>query len=196
MPDAPRPLGRRAVVSGLAWSAPAVAAVAAAPAFAASPLPVLGGTPRVTSRVVNNGQCQYAMTVDAPLQITGATPEQRFTAPTVTVWVTGTSPVDWTTQAGHSACWRGPVAGSAVTRADGLVYTPYTWTSTCVPSTTTAGTIALPAFRVASGTVTETKDRGVCYPFRSVLAASLAVDPDGTGPKPSSPLTLERPLIV
>lgn len=139
-------ISRRTVTKGIAWAAPAVAIAGAAPAYATS----LRKDPGINGWVLNTARsrlfCRYDLEVDSTRSGNGPDgapyglylydiedDNASVTNAKLTYWIIGEQRegATWQTLSGHSNCWSGPVKGTPATKADGLVYTPYTWTYTC-----------------------------------------------------------------
>lgn len=138
-------ISRRTVTKGIAWAAPAVAIAGAAPAYAAS----LRKDPDINGWVLNSptsrGNCRYYLEVNS--NVTNVvTPDRApfglylydieddnasVTAAKLTYWIIGNQQANWETYPDHSGCWGSPVRGTPQNKADGFVYTPYTWTYNC-----------------------------------------------------------------
>ena len=204
---------RRSVATGLAWSVPAVAAVAAAPAYAAS----LRKDPGINGWVLNSprslGGCRYSLTVDSkpsnpPVTSDGApfglylydtAVQSRYDAASLTYWIRGdhksSNPVTWTTGPNHaSSCWSGPVAGAPAEKADGFTYTPYTWTYKCninPAEVSSDGRLYLKDFNVIA-TFTQATVQRSCEPLDYWTYREIRVDVDGSGPQKPQIKSFER----
>lgn len=173
---------RRTITKGLAWSVPALAGVAAAPATAAS----LQIVPGINGWNINRyssgyGFCSHQIAVDsqpsdgpptadgAPygLYLYDVTPGTTIADAKMTYWIRGNTSVTWTSQPGHSSCWGSPVRGAPQSKSDGALYTPYTWTYTCSidPANVAAdGRLYLARFRTtASFTLADGICNMVCF---------------------------------
>ncbi|MEW1964833.1 hypothetical protein AB0302_05480 [Micrococcus sp. NPDC078436] len=205
---------RRAVATGLAWSVPAVAMVSAAPSFAVS----LRKDPGINGWVLNSptalGGCRYSLDVNSAPPGGGATPDGApwglylydvssqgvYSNAKLVYWVRGThtatqNPITWQAATGHSAQWSGPVLGAAQTKADGAVYTPYTWTytGTINPANVKSdGRLYLETFHVKAADFSMSENR-TCLPLDYWTYREIVVDPDGpTGPQQPKTLNFER----
>lgn len=169
---------RRTLVKGAAWSVPVVAVGAAAPAMASS----LRMDPGINGWVLNSPRsrflvpCGWTLRVDsapsdppatpdgAPfgLYLYNIEPDDIITNATITYWIIGeqSSGATWSQNSGHSACWGTPVKGASAIKADGLRYTPYTWTYSCsIPAVPAAdGRVWLGHFD-STATFTQPSDR-------------------------------------
>lgn len=144
---------RRTIVRGAAWSTPIILAVGAAPAFATS----LRKDPGINGWVLNSTESQgdrrYALRVNSnPGASAGATPDgapfglyvydvnvgpgnailDTLTNARIVYWIIGsqTEGASWSANSGHGNGWSNPVKGTPAQKADGLTYTPYTFTYT------------------------------------------------------------------
>lgn len=143
-PPSPAQLSRRNLAKGIAWTAPALVVATAAPAVATS----LRIDPGINGWVLNSptsrGFCRYYIDVDSTVTNTRSPDGAPFglylydiedgasiTGAKLTYWIIGDQEATWTRLAGHSGCWGSPVRGTPSVKADGLVYTPYTWTYSC-----------------------------------------------------------------
>ena len=205
---------RRAVATGLAWSVPAVAMVSAAPSFAAS----LRKDPGINGWVLNTtrdlGGCRYSLEVNSAPSRGGATPDgapwglylydvskdASYSGAKLVYWVRGThtatrNPITWQAATGHSTKWSGPVRGAAQTKADGFVYTPYTWTytGTIDPADVRSdGRLYLETFHVQAADFSMWENNR-CLPLDFWTYREIVVDPDGpTGPQQPMTLSFER----
>lgn len=205
---------RRAVATGLAWSVPAVAMVSAAPSFAVS----LRKDPGINGWVRNSptrlGDCRYSLDVNSAPSNPGTTPDGApfglylydvstqgvYTDAKLVYWVRGThtatqNPITWQTATGHSSKWEGPVTGTPQTKADGFVYTPYTWTytGTIDPANVKSdGRLYLETFHVQAINFSLSENRQ-CLPLDYWTYREIVVDPDGsTGPQQPKTLNFER----
>lgn len=206
--------GRRAVATGLAWSVPAVAMVSPAPSFAVS----LRKDPGINGWVLNSptalGNCRYSLDVNSAPSRGGATPDgapwglylydvskdASYSGAKLVYWVRGThtatqNPITWQAVTGHSTKWSGPVRGAAQTKADGFVYTPYTWTytGTINPANVQSdGRLYLETFHVQAIDFSLWENRS-CLPLDYWTYREIVVDPDGpTGPQQPKTLNFER----
>ncbi|QCP08604.1 hypothetical protein FDF08_12030 [Micrococcus luteus] len=207
-------LGRRAVATGLAWSVPAVAMVSAAPSFAVSLRKdpgingwVLNTTTRdrdgcLRSLEVNSAPSNPGTTPDgAPfgLYLYDVSPQGVYTNAKLVYWVRGNhvaqNKITWGTGAQHSAKWKGPETGAPQTKADGAVYTPYTWTYTGTIDPRNVkkdGRLYLENFHVYTNVFSQREPRG-CVPLDYWTYREIVVDPDGpAGPEKSQTLHFER----
>lgn len=190
-------ISRRTLAKGTAWAVPAVAAAAAAPVHAASPVnyPGINGWVNVsysgswwtscrhqldiTSNVRGNGPDGnpyglYIYDIEQP-GVTTATNAQMIW------WVRGDTNVTWTNLSGHSTCWTGPVRGAVQTKDDGQQYTPYTWTYECPINTSNPdqnGRVFLNNF-VVRGVFTLAS--GICNMVCYWAERKITIDPDGPG---------------
>lgn len=137
-------ISRRTLAAGAAWAAPAVAMAAAAPAFAASLIkyPGINGWVMNTTRRTPT-RCRYTLEVDSTLSGNGSdgapyglylydmVPGTTVSGAQLVYWIIGNQSATWVNLTGHSPCWGTPVRGTPVTKSDGLLYTPYTWTYIC-----------------------------------------------------------------
>lgn len=204
---------RRAVATGLAWSVPAVAMVSAAPSFAAS----LRKDPGLNGWVLNtarfHGDCLRSLEVNsapsgsAPRTTDGApyglylydvSKDASYSNAKLVYWVRGDhqtqNPINWQAAAGHSTKWSGPVLGNRLTKADGYVYTPYTWTytGTINPANVSSdGRLYLETFHVKAANFSMSENRS-CLPLDYWTYREIVVDADGAGPQPSKTLHFER----
>lgn len=206
--------GRRAVATGLAWSVPAVAMVSAAPSFAIS----LRKDPGINGWVLNSpselGGCRYSLDVNSAPSRGGTTPDGApwglylydvspqgtYTNAKLVYWVRGThtatqNPITWQAATGHSSKWSGPTRGTPQTKADGFVYTPYTWTytGTIDPANVKSdGRLYLETFHVQAINFS-LWEGGRCLPLDYWTYREIVVDPDGpTGPQQPETLSFER----
>lgn len=205
---------RRAVATGLAWSVPAVAMVSAAPSFAASLRKDPGINGWVLNTTTNHGGCRYSLEVNSAPTRGGATPDgapwglylydvskdASYSGAKLVYWVRGThtatqNPITWQTATGHSSLWSGPVLGAPQVKADGFVYTPYTWkyTGTIDPANVASdGRLYLETFHVKA-TNFSMSENGQCLPLDYWTYREIVVDPDGpTGPQQPMTLSFER----
>lgn len=205
---------RRAVAAGLAWSVPAVAVVSAAPSFAVS----LRKDPGINGWVLNSpidlGGCRYSLDVNSAPTGGGTTPDGApwglylydvspqgvYTNAKLVYWVRGThtatqNPITWQAATGHSSKWSGPTRGAPQTKADGAVYTPYTWTytGTINPANVKSdGRLYLETFHVQAINFS-LSENGRCLPLDYWTYREIVVDPDGsTGPQQPRTLNFER----
>lgn len=205
---------RRAVASGLAWSVPAVAMVSAAPSFAASLRKDPGLNGWVLNTSTNLGGCRRSLEVNsAP---SGSAPRTTDGAPfglylydvsqdascsdaKLVYWVRGThtekqNPITWQAAAGHSTKWSGPVTGAPLEKADGFMYTPYTWkyTGTIDPANVKDdGRLYLENFHVYTSSFSQMEGDS-CVPLDYWTYREIVVDPDGPGDQQSQTLHFER----
>lgn len=208
-------LDRRAVATGLAWSVPAVAMVSAAPSFAAS----LRKDPGINGWVLNSptdlGGCRYSLEVNSapsgsvPRTTDGApyglylydvSKDASYSNAKLVYWVRGThtetrNPITWQAATGHSTNWSGPVRGAAQTKADGFMYTPYTWTytGTINPANVRSdGRLYLETFHVQAVNFSMWENFR-CLPLDYWTYREIVVDPDGpTGQQQPKTLNFER----
>lgn len=205
---------RRAVATGLAWSVPAVAMVSAAPSFAAS----LRKDPGINGWVLNTPRdrrgCLRSLEVNSAPSGGGTTPDgapwglylydvsqdASFSNAKLVYWVRGThtatgNPITWQAAEGHSSLWSGPELGAAQTKADGAVYTPYTWTytGTIDPANVKSdGRLYLETFHVKTADFSMSENR-TCLPLDFWTYREILVDPDGpTGQQQPKTLNFER----
>ncbi|SNC62508.1 hypothetical protein SAMN05445756_0710 [Kytococcus aerolatus] len=205
---------RRAVATGLAWSVPAVAMVSAAPSFAVS----LRKDPGINGWVLNSptdlGRCRYDLDVNSAPSGWGDTPDGApwglyvydvsedgsYSNAKLVYWVRGThtatqNPITWQAAAGHSSLWSGPVLGAPQVKADGFVYTPYTWTYTGIidpANVASDGRLYLDTFHVKAANFSMSEN-GRCLPLDIWAYREILVDPDGpTGPQQPETLNFER----
>lgn len=206
--------GRRAVATGLAWSVPAVAMVSAAPSFAVSLRkdPGINGWVQVARSGSVGCASDYSIEVtSAPagggrtpdgapwgLYLYDVSPQGVYTNAKLVYWVRGDhvkqNRITWQTATGHSSKWSGPVTGAAQKKADGFVYTPYTWTytGTINPANVKSdGRLYLETFHVTSSSFSQIEG-GRCVPLDYWAYREIVVDPDGSGPQPSTTLHFER----
>lgn len=136
-------VSRRTLAKGAAWTVPAAAVVAAAPAYAASLRidPGINGWVRVSYS--DTGWCSHRLTYDSDISGVGpdgapyglylydVTPGSTITNAKITLWIRGNNNASWTNLNGHSSCWGSAVRGTPATKPDGATYTPYTWTYSC-----------------------------------------------------------------
>ena len=205
---------RRAVATGLAWSVPAVAMVSAAPSFAASLRKDPGINGWVLNTTTNHGGCRYSLEVNSAPTRGGATPDgapwglylydvskdASYSGAKLVYWVRGThtatqNPITWQAAAGHSSLWSGPVLGAPQVKADGFVYTPYTWTytGTIDPANVASdGRLYLETFHVKAVNFSMWENSR-CLPLDYWTYREIVVDPDGpTGPQQPMTLSFER----
>lgn len=204
---------RRAVATGLAWSVPAVAMVSAAPSFAVS----LRKDPGINGWVLNSptdlGGCRYSLEVNSAPSRGGTTPDgapwglylydvskyASYSNAKLVYWVRGDhvkqNRITWQTATGHSSKWSGPVTGAPQTKADGFVYTPYTWTytGTIDPANVKSdGRLYLETFHVQAINFSLSENYR-CLPLDFWTYREIVVDPDGpTGPQQPKTLNFER----
>ncbi|MCG7421545.1 hypothetical protein MHY29_01595 [Micrococcus sp. ACRRV] len=205
---------RRAVATGLAWSVPAVAMVSAAPSFAIS----LRKDPGINGWVLNSptalGDCRYSLEVNSAPTRGGATPDGApwglylydvspqgaYSNAKLVYWVRGThtatqNPITWEAATGHSTKWSGPELGAPQTKADGFIYTPYTWTytGTIDPANVKSdGRLYLETFHVRANNFSLSENRR-CLPLDYWTYREIVVDPDGpTGQQQPKTLHFER----
>ncbi|MFF5021516.1 hypothetical protein [Micrococcus luteus] len=204
---------RRAVATGLAWSVPAVAMVSAAPSFAVS----LRKDPGINGWVLNSptdlGGCRYSLEVNSAPSRGGTTPDgapwglylydvskdASYSNAKLVYWVRGDhvkqNRITWQTATGHSSKWSGPVTGAPQTKADGFVYTPYTWTytGTIDPANVKSdGRLYLETFHVQAINFSLSENYR-CLPLDFWTYREIVVDPDGpTGPQQPKTLHFER----
>ena len=205
---------RRAVATGLAWSVPAVAMVSAAPSFAVSLRKDPGINGWVLNSPTNHGGCRYSLEVNSAPSNPGTTPDgapfglylydvskdASYSNAKLVYWVRGThtatqNPITWQAATGHSTKWSGPVRGAAQTKADGFMYTPYTWTytGTINPANVRSdGRLYLETFHVQAVNFSMSEN-GRCLPLDYWTYREIVVDPDGpTGPQQPTTLRFER----
>lgn len=202
---------RRAVATGLAWSVPAVAMVSAAPSFAVSPRkdPGINGWVRATP----SGTCtSYSLDVNSAPSGAGPTPDgaprglylydvskdASYSGAKLVYWVRGNhvkqNPITWQAATGHSSKWSVPVTGAPQKKADGFEYTPYTWTytGTIDPANVKSdGRLYLETFHVKAADFSMSENFR-CLPLDYWAYREIVVDPDGSGPRPSTTLHFER----
>lgn len=205
-------LGRRAVATGLAWSVPAVAMVSAAPSFAASLRKDPGINGWVLNTSTNLGGCRYSLEVNSAPSRGGTTPDgapfglylydvsqdASYSNAKLVYWVRGNhvaqNAITWRTATGHSSNWSGPETGSPQTKADGFMYTPYTWkyTGTIDPANVKDdGRLYLETFHVKATDFSMSENR-TCLPLDYWTYREIVVDADGAGPQASKTLRFER----
>lgn len=143
-PTSNHPVSRRALAKGVTWAAPALVVATATPAIATS----LRKDPGLNGWVLNSptprGNCRHDLEVDstvtnrqtpdgAPfgLYLYDVESNATVTDAKITYWIIGSQSATWTTLSNHSTCWGNPVRGNPAAKADGLTYTPYTWSYTC-----------------------------------------------------------------
>lgn len=205
---------RRAVATGLAWSVPAVAMVSAAPSFAVSLRKDPGINGWVQARFPKGYSCTRSIEVNSAPSGAGPTPDgapyglylydvskdASYSGAKLVYWVRGThtakqNPITWRTGTQHSAQWSGPVRGDAQTKADGAVYTPYTWTytGTINPGNVKSdGRLYLGNFHVYTDSFSMSEN-GRCLDLDTFAYREIVVDPDGpTGPQQPKTLHFER----
>lgn len=141
-PHRPR-ISRRTLTAGVAWSVPTIAVAGAAPAIASSLRKDPGINGWVNNSPRSRGGCSWTLEVDSTASGTGpdgapfglyvydVEDDMAIENPKLVYWIIGDQSATWTTLAGHSSCWNGPTRGTPQTKADNLVYTPYTWEYTC-----------------------------------------------------------------
>ena len=207
---------RRAVATGLAWSVPAVAMVSAAPSFAASLRkdPGINGWVQVTRRGTStNCTSNYSLDVTSAPSGGGVTPDgapwglylydvskdASYSGAKLVYWVRGDhvaqNTITWQAATGHSTKWSGPVTGAPQTKADGAVYTPYTWTYTGTidpKNVKSDGRLYLETFHVTTNSFSQLEGRR-CVPLDYWAYREIVVDPDGpNGPRSPQTLHFER----
>ena len=205
---------RRAVATGLAWSVPAVAMVSAAPSFAASLRKDPGINGWVLNTTTNHGGCRYDLEVNSAPSNPRPTPDgapwglylydvskdASYSNAKLVYWVRGThtatqNPIRWQAAAGHSSLWSGPVLGAPQVKADGFVYTPYTWTytGTIDPANVASdGRLYFETFHVKAVNFSMWENSR-CLPLDYWTYREITVDPDGpTGPQQPMTLSFER----
>lgn len=208
MTNQPNPAltGRRTLVKGVAWTAPAVSLAAAAPSLAASTPPVRKD-PGINGWVLNSpdhrGGCGWRLQVDstvtnmatpdgAPfgLYLYDVEPSAVITQPVITYWIIGDQNASWTNLSGHSSCWQYQGRGQLTTKSDGLQYRPYTWRYTCAvnpASVSPDGRLRLGNFRVLAS-FTQPNNR--CNDVTYWTQRTITIDPYGEGDP--EVLTFER----
>lgn len=203
---------RRAVATGLAWSVPAVAMVSAAPSFAASLRKDPGINGWVLNTSTNLGGCRRSLEVNSAPSNPGTTPDGApfglylydvspkgvYSNAKLVYWVRGNhvaqNAITWRTATGHSSNWSGPETGSPQTKADGAVYTPYTWTYTGTidpEDVQSDGRLYLENFHVYTDVFSQ-MERRRCLPLDYWTYREIVVDPDGPGDQQSQTLHFER----
>ncbi|MGW9738984.1 hypothetical protein ACUXPL_002015 [Micrococcus sp. 140720015-1] len=205
---------RRAVATGLAWSVPAVAMVSAAPSFAASLRKDPGINGWVQARSSGTWCTSRSIEVTSAPSNPGTTPDgapfglylydvskdASYSGAKLVYWVRGThtalqNPITWRTGTQHSAQWSGPVRGAAQTKADGFMYTPYTWTYTGTidpKNVKDDGRLYLENFHVYTNSFSQ-MEGGRCVPLDYWAYREIVVDPDGpNGPQSPQTLHFER----
>lgn len=227
-----RGVSRRTIAKGAAWTVPAVAVAAAAPVAAASIVkyPGINGWVLNSPRKVRSTRwpfedlpCQWTLEVDstvagndtpdgAPfgLYLYDVEPENTFSNASFTYWIIGTqqSNITWATLSGHSPCWGIPTRGTAVTKTDGVLYTPYTWTYTCAINASSYALdpidnrwrLYLGDFHVRATFTQDNYDPpppggqwgSSCENVTYWSQRRITVDPDGTGPAPAENKCFER----
>lgn len=204
---------RRAVATGLAWSVPAVAMVSAAPSFAASLRkdPGINGWVQVTYPKLGN--CNRRLEVNSAPSGGGRTPDgapwglylydvskdASYSGAKLVYWVRGDhvkqNKITWSAGAQHSAKWGRPETGDTQTKADGFMYTPYTWTYTGTidpKNVKDDGRLYLENFHVNTSSFSQ-MEGGRCVPLDYWAYREIVVDPDGpNGPRPPQTLHFER----
>lgn len=204
-------VSRRAVAKGAAWAAPVLALGATAPATASS----LRIDPGINGWVLNSptnlrGDCRWSLRVNSNPSNPGRTPDGApyglylydvqpnavITNAKLTYWIIGDQNATWTANAQHSSCWSSPVRGAVQTKADGLPYTPYTFTYNCsilASSVSADGRLRLGHFDTTA-TFTQQDDRGAryCNDVTYWTQRTITIDQDGTGSQPADVLTFER----
>ena len=204
---------RRAVATGLAWSVPAVAMVSAAPSFAASLRkdPGINGWVQVTRRGTNCTSRSIEVT-SAPSN-PGTTPDgapwglylydvskdASYSGAKLVYWVRGDhvkqNKITWSAGAQHSAKWGRPETGDPQIKADGFMYTPYTWTYTGTidpKNVKDDGRLYLENFHVYTSSFSQ-MEGGRCVPLDYWAYREIVVDPDGpNGPRSPQTLHFER----
>ncbi|MCT1459461.1 hypothetical protein M3G03_07895 [Aestuariimicrobium sp. p3-SID1156] len=212
MEESRQHVSRRTLAAGAAWAIPAVAVVGSAPAHAAS----LRKDPGINGWVRNTpnslGRCGWSLEVDSTVT-RGATPDgapwglyiydvedgNTFTEAKLVYWIIGNQTASWSTLSGHSTCWNGPDRGTPRTKADGFLYTPYTWTYTCGINAAARGEdsdgverLYLGNFHVKATFTQPTQPRDHCRDVTYWTQRFVTIDPDGSGPLPASERTFER----
>lgn len=209
MEESRQHVSRRTLAAGAAWAIPAVAVVGSAPAHAAS----LRKDPGINGWVRNTpnslGRCGWSLEVDSTVT-RGATPDgapwglyiydvedgNTFTQARLVYWIIGNQTASWSTLSGHSTCWNGPVRGEPTTKADGLVYTPYTWTYKCNINAADRREDADGLERLYLGNfhvkATFTQPSNLCSDVTYWTQRFVTIDPDGSGPLPARERTFER----
>lgn len=203
-------VSRRTLAKGAAWTVPAAAVVAAAPAYAVS----LRKDPGINGWVLNTptsrGNCWYYLEVDSTRRGTGpdgapyglyvydVEDPNVITNAKITYWIIGEQRegATWTTLSGHSSCWSGPVKGAAQTKRDGLVYTPYTWTYTCDIDSTDRRMDSDGVERLYLGhfhvQASFRQPSGRCNNVTYWTQRHITIDPDGAGSHAPEVHTFER----
>ena len=194
--DATTLIGRRQVAKGAAWAVPTITMGAMAPAMAAS----IRIDPGINGWVLNSPRrrwwnCGWSLDVNSNPSPTPPTPDGApfglylydvdptavITDAKLTYWIIGDQNASFSAASGHGSCWQGPVRGTPATKADGLVYTPYTWNYNCTidPSTVSAdGRLYLQNFHVEA-TFTQPSNR--CNDLTYWTQRSITIDAYGDG---------------
>lgn len=194
-------VSRRAVARGAAWAAPTVLVAVAAPSIAAS----LRKDPGINGWVNNNyraGTCNNTNSrITVQSNASGVTPDgapfglylydtedvQTVNSATITYWVlgvhdtTGNTAITWSTNQGHSNCWRYDGRVGTQVKPDGLTYTGYRWTYTCTinPKNTTIGSdgvarVFLGTFHVSTNDFRQ--PQGSCGKLNFWTERSIVID--------------------
>lgn len=213
-----KPVRRRTIAKGMAWSVPAIAVAAPARAAAASIRKDPGINGWMQASYPRNG-CTY--TWDTTSNGTGSTPDgvpwglfvydveddNVITNATLTFWFIGTqSSISWSTRTGHNNCWSTPVPVGTEVKPDGYSYSGYrsTWSATgaCAnnldPANRVTGADGLERLFLGHfamrAVITQTGD--YCGSNRHNLTwwgqRSITIDPDGPGSLPPVVHTFQR----
>lgn len=139
---------RRTLVKGAAWSVPALATVAAAPAVAAS-LPIAFRhvtTWRIAQRAAwctDSGGLEINTTEGGGVTFTNTRAGTTITGVTATFWFARGDLV-WSAASGNSGCWTAPAATGASKTEGGRTYYAYLSTYSCAVSAIEGTTTLLP----------------------------------------------------
>ncbi|WP_370894201.1 hypothetical protein [Janibacter sp. GXQ6167] len=188
---------------------PILAFGAAAPTFAASLRkdPGINGWVRNTPRW--QGGCGYTLEVDSTINGVGPdgapyglyvydiTDDSVIADPKITYWIIGNQTAAWTNRSGHSSCWEYEGRGASARKADGYIYTPYTWTYNCALDPEDRQTDALGVERLYLGgfhvQASFTQGFNWCRNVTYWTQRFITIDPDGpNSPQPAEELTFER----
>jgi len=218
LPTPNKPVGRRTIAKGMAWSVPAIAVAAPARAAAASIRkdPGINGWMQAS---YPRSDCTY--TWDTTSNGTGSTPDgvpwglfvydvendNVITNATLTFWFIGNqSSISWTTRTGHNNCWSTPVSVGTEVKPDGYSYSGYrsTWSAAgaCAnnlnPANRVLGSDGIERLFLGHfamrAVITQTGD--YCGFNRHNLTwwgqRSITIDPDGPGSLPPVVHTFQR----
>lgn len=209
---------RRSFATGVAWAVPAVAVAAAAPAHAVSLINYPGINGWIQNAPSYQGGCAWRLEVDsnptrpnrsapyspgltdgAPfgLYLYDVEPTNTFSNAGITYWIIGEQTATWETRTGHGTCWSGPVRGTPATQADGLLYTPYTWSYGCPIDAANYAVdpidgnkrLYLQDFHVQT---TFTQPWNFCLNVTYWAERYIDVDPDGAGTAPAQHKCFKR----